>query len=163
LAGEFDYGYNAFSAGNLFSGSGPADEFGVATTSFAPFTAMTNAILNNGQAQQIGFDFFGHYHIPHTPLTLFGMFQWLQPNTNVALDPLDFQRWVLGVSYQYNEYLRFALDSQNLSYYHGQFAFPVSEAKELGWTAPTGFKGSTVPSAVPWDTHAIFANVEFSY
>ena len=86
---------------------------------------MTNAILNNGQSQELGFDFFGHYHIMHTPLTLFGMFQLWQPNTNVALNPLDFQRWVVGVSYQYNEYLRFAVDSQNLSYYHGQFAFSV--------------------------------------
>lgn len=163
IAGEFDYGHNAFSASNLFSGSGPADEFGEGTTSYAAFTAMTNAILNNGQSQELGFDFFGHYHIMHTPLTLFGMFQLWQPNTNVALNPLDFQRWVVGVSYQYNEYLRFAVDSQNLSYYHGQFAFPVSEAKQLGWTAPSGFKGSTIPSAVPWDTHAIFANVEFSY
>ncbi|MGH9342588.1 MAG: hypothetical protein ACRD19_02320, partial [Terriglobia bacterium] len=33
LAGEFDYGNNAFSASNLFSGSGPADAFGFATGS----------------------------------------------------------------------------------------------------------------------------------
>ncbi|HKV56126.1 MAG TPA: hypothetical protein VJN94_15950, partial [Candidatus Binataceae bacterium] len=31
LATEFDYGQNAFSLGNLFSGSGPADAFGTAT------------------------------------------------------------------------------------------------------------------------------------
>jgi hypothetical protein len=163
LAGEFDYGHNAFSATNLFSGSGPADEFGAGTTSYAAYTAMTNAILNNGAAEQIGFDFFGHLRIPHTPLTLFGMFQWWNPNTNIAVDPLDFQRWVAGVSYQYNEYLRFALDSQNLSYYHGQFGFPVSTLDTLGWTAPSGFKGVVVPSSVARDTHAIFANVEFSY
>ena len=29
LAGEFDYGHNAFNTGNLFSGSGPGDAFGV--------------------------------------------------------------------------------------------------------------------------------------
>jgi hypothetical protein len=163
LAGEFEYGYNAFSASNLFSGAGPADEFGVATTSYAAFTAMSNAILNNGQARQLGFSFFGHYHIPRTPLTLFGLFSLWQPNTNVNVNPLDFERWVAGVSYQYNEYLRFAVDSQNLSYYHGQFAFPVTEATNLGWTPPTGFKGTSIPSSVPWDTHSIFANVEFSY
>ena len=57
----------------------------------------------------------GHFHIPETPLTLFGMFQWLLPNTNFSNDPLDFYRWVFGISYQYNEYLRFAIDSQNIS------------------------------------------------
>ena len=75
LAGEFDYGNNAFSAGNLFSGAGQ-DEFGsptgkavtgnpisgnscsppfLATTLTADSGAQTgawNALLNNGQARR---------------------------------------------------------------------------------------------------------------
>ena len=31
IAGEFDYGNNAFTLGNLYSGSGPLDAFGTAT------------------------------------------------------------------------------------------------------------------------------------
>ena len=93
---------------------------------WGPQTAAYTAILNNGRARELGWDVFGHYHIPGTKLTAFGMFQWFLPNDNVNTDPLDFQRFVVGLSYQYNEYLRFALDSQNLLFYHSQFSMPVS-------------------------------------
>ena len=65
------------------------------------------------------------------------MFQWLQPNTNFVSNPLDFYRWVFGISYQYNEYLRFAIDSQNISYYHSQQSIPISVLKPFGY-APGG-------------------------
>lgn len=193
IAGEFDYGYNAFSASNLFSGSGPADAFGFPTgtaiskgtfagntctsatpcyplvNTYGPQTAAYEAILNNGQATSRGFDAFGHYHIPETPLTLFGMFQWFMPNQKFADNPLDFQRWIVGVSYQFNEYLRFALDTQNFSYYHGQQSIPISYLSKFGYAPGGKFNGQllpktgSIPSMVPRDTHSIFANVEFSY
>jgi hypothetical protein len=203
LAGEFDYGKNAFSSGNLFSGSGPADEFGTPTgkaitsgsfagnacgngtttivggklllpcypvlNTYGPQTAAWNAILNNGQAEQIGFDAFGHYHIPETPITLFGMFQWFEPNQNFHTDPLDFQRFIVGLSYQYNEYLRFAVDTQNFSFYHGQQSIPISQLKKFGYSPGGTFnnqvlpKTGSIPDMVTRDTHSIFGNVEFSY
>jgi hypothetical protein len=138
--------------------------------SYGPQTAVWRAILQNGRERNIGVDFFGHLNIPYTKFTLFGMFQWFMPNDNVTEDPLDFQRFVVGVSYQYNEYLRFAIDSQNLSFYHNQFGIPVGIAEGFGY-APGSFngrqlpslKGYTVPNLVPSDTHSIFANVEFAY
>jgi hypothetical protein len=196
IAGEFDYGYNAFSTSNLFSGSGPADEFGFPTgVQFAPktttkflgnhcssadpcynpfsgFGAQTgawNAILNNGSARQIGFDMFGHYSIPDTPFTLFGMFQWLMPNDKVNPNPLDFQRFVAGVSYRYDEYLRFALSSQNIIFYHNQLSLPVSYLERFDYAPGSKLNGILLPATgdipflVPRDTHSIFANVEFAY
>ena len=136
---------------------------------YGPQASAQTAILNNGQAQQLGFDLFGHFHIPETPLTLFGMFQWLQPNTQFASNPLDFNRWIFGVSYQYNEYLRFAIDSQNLSYYHSQQSIPISVLKPFGYSPGGTFNGQTlpktgsIPDMVQRDTHSIFANVEFNY
>ena len=136
---------------------------------FGPQSAAQMAILNNGQAQQQGFDFFGHFHIPETPVTLFGMFQWLTPNTQFAKNPLDFYRWIFGLSYQYNEYLRFAIDSQNLSFYHSQQAIPISVLKPFGYSPGGTLNGQTlpktgsIPEMVQRDTHSIFANVEFSY
>jgi hypothetical protein len=136
---------------------------------YGPQTAAWQAILNNGQAQQRGFDFFGHYHIPETPLTLFGMYQWFLPNTQFASDPLDFQRWIFGISYQYNEYLRFAIDSQNFSYYHGQQSIPISTLKPFGYSPGGTFnnqqlpKTGSIPTIVTRDTHSIFANIEFNY
>ena len=46
-------------------------------------------------------------------------------------NPFDFQCFVVGVAYQYNEYLRFAIDTQNVLYYHSQFTFPVAEAHQF--------------------------------
>lgn len=200
LAGEFDYGKNAFSLSNLFSGSGPGDAFGFptgkqftsvtgpatqwykagacssSTTCYNPksgFGAQTGTwqyILNSGQARQVGFDFFGHYHIPGTRLTPFGMFEWFMPNDIVPTNPLDFQRFIVGVNYQYNEYLRFALDSQNVMYYHNQMSVPVTTLKSQYDYVPGAKLNSillpqqgSIPFLVPRDTHSIFLNVEFNY
>jgi hypothetical protein len=193
IAGEFDYGQNAFSLSNLYSGSGPLDAFGTATgtaistgtfagntcTAAAPCYGFTNtwgpqvaaytAILNNGRAREIGWDAFGHYHIPHTKLTAFGMFQWFLPNDNINENPLDFQRFVVGLSYQYNEYLRFAFDSQNLLFYHSQFSMPVSYLKKFDYVPGSTLNGrkvpatGSIPNMVPLDTHALFLNMEFAY
>src|SRR6185437_8979803 len=40
IAGEYDRGRNAFTSGNLFSGSGPADEFGLGPTPYASLDAL---------------------------------------------------------------------------------------------------------------------------
>jgi len=205
LVGEFDYGQNAVSLGNMFSGDGPSDAFGTAsgpsitsnnkgsqvltgapltgslscssTTScynafgsYGPQTAVYRAILQNGRERNIGVDFFGHFNIPNTKFSVFGMFQWFMPNDNIMENPLDFQRFVVGVSYQFNEYLRFAIDSQNISYYHNQFGIPVGTAEGFGYTTSSfngrqvpSIKSFTIPNLVPSDTHSIFANVEFAY
>jgi len=165
LAGEFNWGHNAFSSGNLFSGSGPADEFGVAPkggTKYAAFDTLVRALQNNGQSTQQGFDFFGHLQIPNTPFTLFGMFEQFLPNTKADQNPVDFQRVVAGIEYKYSKNLRFALDSQNLLYYHSQFTFP---ANELATFNPAAAKANPdgIKNAVPRDIHAFFLNVEFSY
>jgi hypothetical protein len=193
LASEFDYGNNAFSATNFWSGSGPADAFGFPTgtpvgspapwnphcsaatkcysifNSFGPVTNASEAILNNGQAREIGFDMFGHYHIPTTPLTAFGMYEWFLPNDKFANDPLDFQRFIVGVSYQVNEFLRFAVDSQNVLFYHNQESIPVTTLQKFGYVPGSTFNGLLLPStgSIPFmvqrDTHSIFANMEFNY
>jgi hypothetical protein len=183
LAGEFDYGHNAFNTGNLFSGSGPSDAFGIPSCVTKPaggsctgptvtypgwsdVTTLSQALLNNGRAAEEGFAFFGHYHIPTTPLTVFGMFNWWQPNIHVSKNPFDFQRFVVGLAYQYNEYLRFAIDSQNVLYYHSQFAFPVKEAQQFNSAAkfsPQATKSGLITGPVFPDMHSIFLNVEFSY
>ncbi|MGH7780654.1 MAG: hypothetical protein ACREQR_12585 [Candidatus Binataceae bacterium] len=163
LIAEYDFGHNAFTGGNLFSSSGPQDYFGVGKTSFAGFSSMTTAFLENGSAVERGLDFMGHYHIPATPFTLFGLFQWFQPNTKVNNDPLDFQRWVAGVSYQYNEYLRFAIDSQNTMFYHSQNSVPESYVNSFAPVFAAPAAGKFVTDAVPRDTHAFFINMEVNY
>lgn len=199
IAGEFDYGKNAFNLGNLFSGSGPADAFGTPTgtaitkstgfagnsscgklptanpcyplyNTFGPQTAVYQAILNNGRAREWGLDIFGHYHIPGTKLSVFGMYQWFMPNDQIELpNPLDFQRFVAGLSYQYNEYLTFAVDSQNLLFYHNQEGVTTTEASTFGYVPGSKFNGwllpktGGIPFLVPRDTHAIFANIQFVY
>ncbi len=201
VLGEFDYGQNAFQLANLYRGSGPADAFGTPTgipltkethfgnkcssgtpcynvfDTYGPQVAAYQAFLNNGRSRQVGFDFLGHYHIPGTKLTAFGLFQWLLPNDNVRQNPLDFQRFVVGVSYQVNEYLRIALDSQNLLFYHDQFGLPVSDLMQSNYVPGSKLNGqllpgnlkkpgslnTVIPNLVPRDTHAFFLNLEFAY
>jgi len=155
LAFEYDQGHNAFGSGNMFSAVAPAGKYAANNT-------LATALLNNGRAVEQGYDVFGHALIPGTPLTLFGMFEWFQPNTHVDVNPLDFQRWITGISYQYNEFLRFSISSQNMLYYHDNFAFPEVYANKFAPVFPNpGTK--TVPNAVFRDGHSLFLNLEFNY
>ena len=151
---EWDYGHNAFSPGNLYSGSGPSDAIGVASPGgFAGWNHMVSNILNS-QATQMGADLMGHYDIPHTPFTAFGLLQWFEPNTRIAKDPLDFTRYDVGVQWLINKYLRVAFDSQAIQYYHSQFIFPAGA---------TSAHSKAVPFAVARDTHGFFLHLEFRY
>ena len=163
LIGEWDYGHNAFSTSNLFSGSGPSDAIGITSPKglygdpgFSPWYKMTGTILNS-QAVQMGWDFLGHYDIPHTPFTAFGLFQQFLPNTRVGHDPLDFERYDLGVQWLINKYLRVSFDTQAIQYYQKQFTY----AEPFG--PGVAKKQTLVPDAVPWDTHAFFVHLEFRY
>ena len=162
IAGEYDYGRNAFSIGNLYSGSGPADAFGLGPTIYATWNSMATALLSGTHTNQRGFDFFGHARIAQSPFYLFGMFEQFNPNTNVNLDPLDFRTVVGGISYKYGKNWEFALDSQNVIYYHSQFTFPASELARFSPSLTAQYPNG-IPNAVPSDTNAIFFNVLFNY
>jgi hypothetical protein len=149
IAGEYDIGKNALSTGQLFSGSGPSS-----SSSFKAWSTMVSDILNN-QATQQGFDFFGHVDIPRTPFTVFGFFEEFLPNTKVDKNPLDFQRWIVGVQYKINQNFRIAADSQNITYYHNQFTLPATTLGTID--VPM------TPYAVARDTHAFMLNMQFSY
>lgn len=157
VIGEWDYGHNAFTSGNLFSGSGPLDDFSTPSppTGYGPWDKMVKGIQNT-QSVQMGWDILGHIDIPHTPFTFFGLFQQFLPNTRVAENPLDFQRYDLGVQWLINKNLRVAADSQAIMYYHDQFTFPATALKGQPKTTPVEF-------AVPRDTHAFFLHMEFRY
>jgi len=162
LAAEYDFGRNAFSLGNLFSGAGPQDAFGLGTTQYAGLTDLATAILSGTHTRQKGFDVFGHADIPNSKFTLFGMWEYFQPNTNIPSDPIDFDRLIAGINYTYNKHLRFAVDSQNVFYRHSQFTYPASDlaqfSSKLAKANPNG-----IANAVPPDVQAIFLNMEFSF
>jgi hypothetical protein len=160
---EYDWGHNAFNTGNAFSGSGPVTTGPQTSNPYFNFSQMATGFLNNGRNPQSGFDLMGHVHIPHTPFTAFVLWSLWQPNTQVQQDPMDFQRWVVGVQWQVNEYLRLAIDNQNVSYYHPQH--DVSQAYVNSFVPGLFPKAGTkqVVDAVPVDTHSLFINLEFSY
>jgi uncharacterized coiled-coil protein SlyX len=162
IAGEYDYGRNAFSLGNLYSGSGPADAFGLGPTPYATFNSMAAALLAGSHTNQQGLNLFGHARIAKSPFYLFGILEQFQPNTNVNHDPLDFRTIIAGISYKYTKYWEFALDTQNVVFYHNQFTFPASQLAKfnpsLAAANPNG-----IPNAVPSNTHAIFFNILFNY
>jgi hypothetical protein len=162
IAGEFDWGRNAFSEGNLFSGSGPADFFKLGPTPYASLNDLANALLNASDSKQLGYDFFGHARIAKSPFYLFGMFEQFEPNTNASTNPLDFRTVIGGISYKYGKYWQFAIDSKNIIYYHNQFTFPAAELSQfnpsLGALYPSG-----IPNAVPTNTNEVSFNILFNY
>ncbi|HYB89526.1 MAG TPA: hypothetical protein VEC38_00635 [Candidatus Binataceae bacterium] len=159
IIGEWDYGQNAFSTGNLFSGSGPSDAVGVSSAGgfFTPWNKMVGALLGTGQTHQMGWDVLGHLDIAGTPFTIFGLWEAFQPNTQgqIKKNPLDFYRYDLGLQYVINKNLRLAFTAQEINYYHSQFTFPTTVVGST--TVPE------TPFAVPHDTHAFFLNLEFKY
>jgi hypothetical protein len=165
IAGEFHLGRNAFNSGNFFSGSGPQDEFGVAPTGgtqYATWDKLVQALQNGNGTKQRGYAAFGHAQIPGSPFTLFAMYHFFLPNTQVDKNPLDFHRIIGGISYKVNDRLRFALTSQNLIFRHSQFTFPASElalfSPSLAAANPNG-----IPNAVPSRVQAIFLNTELNF
>ena len=163
IAGEFDLGRNAFGTGNLFSGSGPADEFGLGPSSFATFDALAKALLGGDRTRQRGFDVFGHARLGSSKFTLFGLYQYFQPNTEISgTNPLDFARAVAGISYHYNSHFDFAFSDQNLNYVHSQFTMSPAQiatfSPGLAAANPNG-----IPNVVPTGTNVIMVNMQYNY
>ena len=177
-----------FPARNLFTGNGPSVFFtppaaaspagGTSNPYSVPyynFSAMTAALLGNSRTVQQGFDVFGHLHIPETPFRLIGLFQWFEPNSKVNRDPLDFYRYMVGVEWQINEFMRLAIDTQNLDFYHDQEPFSTAYANSFANvflpiknTSASGRKPNfpppkTIADPVPRDTHAVELNLEFAF
>ena len=154
IAGEYDYGQNAFSRGNLFSGVGPSS---------GPVLDLANAVLG-GTTHQKGFDIFGHAALDRTgKFKLFGMFQNFQPNTDLpGTNPYDFNRTVAGISWAYNKYLTFAFDDQNLTYYHKQFDLSQSQLNAISTSLGNNYPNG-MTSVVPGGTNGIFMNMQFNY
>jgi hypothetical protein len=162
IAFEYDFGRNAFSSGNLFSGSGPIDAFGLGTSPYAGMTAVIKAIQGTDRTKQQGYNVFGHLQLGKSPFQLFGWFEKFQPNTEAKKNPADFDRIIAGVQYRANKNLRFAFDFQNLIFTHGQFTIPSSD---LVYFSPplAGANPDGIPNVVPPDIQAFFINMEFSF
>ena len=162
IAFEYDFGRNAFSSNNLFSGSGPIDQFGLGTSIYGGMDAVIKAIQGTDRAKQQGFNVFGHLQLGKSPFTLFGWFETFQPNTEISKNPADFDRIIGGLQYRVNRSLRLSFDAQNLIFTHGQFTMPASTiqpfSSSLASANPNG-----IPRVVPGNLQAFFINMEFSF
>lgn len=163
VAGEYDLGRNAFSTGNLFSGASPGDLIGLGPTPFATFSSLASALLAGTHTRQQGFDFFGHVRLGHSPFSLFGFYEYFQPNTRISgTNPLDFERTVGGISYKYNDHFEVSFDDQNLNYFHKQFTMTPAQIATFS-TSLAAANPSGIPNVVPNGTNAFFINLLFNY
>lgn len=158
IAGEYDLGRNAISTGQMFSSAGPTS-----TGSYAWLNSLATALLAGDKTRQEGWSVFGHAALGKSPFAVFGMVHGFDPNTKIQLpNPLNFIRTVAGVSYQYNKYLTFAVDDQNLNYRTSQYDMTAAQiatfSSSLAATYPNG-----IPSVVPGGTNAIMINAQFTY
>jgi len=161
IAGEYQWGKNAFGTGNMFSGDGPQDLFGLGTTIYATQTKLWQAILAGTATRQEGWNFFGRYQFPNK-ISVFLMSNSFKPNTNIDENPLDFNHLVTGVAYRVSPRWRFAISYQQAQYSHDQFTFPAATlatfSPSLAAANPNG-----IPSAVPPSVHVGFFNLEFTF
>lgn len=136
LAFEFDQTRNENNFNNFFSASGPnaKNPDGSDNADYVVYNKQVLVPTASGR----GYAAFGHVDIGDTPFSAFGMWHRWYPNTDLNSNPLDFDRFVGGVAYRVNDWLRVAVDSQNLVYFHH---------------APH----------TPTDTHAFFTNLEINY
>ncbi|HVZ22467.1 MAG TPA: hypothetical protein VG871_15445 [Vicinamibacterales bacterium] len=162
VGAEYDWGKNAFGVGNLFSGAGPQDSFGLGVTQYAAMSKLTSAILAGTDVKQQGWDVFGRYNIPHSKVGLFAWDEFFQPNTNVPTNPIDFYHVIAGISYRVSPRWRVAFSNQYVLYKHDQFTYPASSIAgfnpALAAANPTG-----IANAVPGDVHVAMLNFEFSF
>lgn len=119
IAFEYQLGRNATSTGNIFSGVGPA--------AGDPFNTLAGTVLSGTHTRQQGFNVFGHARLGHSPFSLWGLFQYFQPNTNfqpssvgLTNNPLDFERTVGGIAYKVNGHFDVAFGDQNFHWVHPQ-------------------------------------------
>ncbi len=162
IGAEYDWGKNAFSLGNMFSGSGPADAFGIATTQYAGLTSLAKAVLAGTETKQQGWNVFGRFNFPGTKFGVFAWDEFFQPNTNVPDNPLDFYHVIAGLSYRASARWRIAFSSQHVIYKHDQFTYPASSingfSPSLAASNPAG-----IPNAVPSNVSVAMLNFEFSF
>lgn len=119
IAFEYQLGRNATSTGNMFSGAGPA--------AGDTFSTLAGTVLSGTHTRQQGFNVFGHARLGHSPFSLWGLFQYFQPNTNfqpssvgLTNNPLDFERTVGGIAYKVNGHFDIAFGDQNFHWVHPQ-------------------------------------------
>lgn len=123
VAFEYDLGHNALSTSNLFSGTGPSATPGP----FATFSSDAGTILSGTHTRQQGFAIFGHARLGDSPFSLFGLFQYFEPNTHFVpsslgftSNPIDFERTAGGISYKVTDHFDFAFGDENFHWIHPQ-------------------------------------------
>ncbi len=159
---EYDYGKNAFSTGNMFSGSAPQDLFGIGSTQYAGMTKLAQAVLAGTNTRQQGWNVFGRANLPHSKFSVFAWDQFFQPNTNVPTNPLDFYHVIAGLAYRVSPRWRVAFSSQYVLYKQSQFTYPADAL--AGFNPPLAAANPAgIPNAVPADIHAQFINFEFTF
>ncbi len=184
LGAEFDLGHNAMSTGNMFSGSGPLDEFSylpscnstacsvsALPSKFANYDLLAKAALAGAHTRQQGYSAFGYYRLGHSPFRVFGFYEYWLANTNLGMtNPLDFQRPIGGISYAFNKHLEFALAESTFHYTHSDFsAAQIAAYNSLVGASKLVKTGAAQPlsrgllGAAQGDTNALMINMQFTY
>ncbi|HXU21971.1 MAG TPA: hypothetical protein VN788_15415 [Verrucomicrobiae bacterium] len=122
IVGEYDLGRNALSTGNLFSGAAPVSGgpffLGGGSSDIGTVSA---AVLAGNATRQQGFAFFGHAGLGHSPFSVWGFYQYFQPNTKFpGTDPIDLSRTVGGISYHVEKHFDVAFGDENFHWIHPQ-------------------------------------------
>ena len=123
IAFEYEWGHNAFSQGNLFGGDAPGS-----SSPYYAFYSAAGGVLT-GSTHQQGFAAFGHARLGSSKFSLFGLWQYFQPNTDfdykgagLTADPIDWERTVGGITYSVTKQFDVSFGDENFHWVHPQVA-----------------------------------------
>jgi hypothetical protein len=142
IAFEYDFARNALS-GSKISGAPAGSAYATVASAAVPASSWYS-----------GYDVFGQAPILNSRFSVFGIWQYIKPNTNIGNNPLDVQRVIGGIEYTVNKHIRFAATSHNLLHTNSStLATAVSNA---------GGSASDVAAATQ-DINAVMLNMLFDY
>jgi hypothetical protein len=127
-------------------------------SSLGPYAAAANILApgpTSGGTWYSGYDAFGQLPIGNSPFSVFGIWQLIQPNTNISSNGLDVQRIIGGFEYKVNKQVRIAATSQNLIHNNS------SQLYNAVLNAPGG--SASAASAATQDINAAVVSVLYDY
>jgi hypothetical protein len=104
--------------------------------------SAARAAMSGVHTRQQGFGFFGHARLAKSAASVFGLFQYFQPNTNFDAStigltdkPLDFERIVAGVNFKITDHFGLAVGNQHFRWLHPQGLATGGDTNGIvGWT-----------------------------
>jgi len=143
----YEFGRNSVRGVSLIGLGNAIPAYNTVASTFAPSAA-------SGGTWYSGYDAFGQVPLGNSPFSVFGIWQYIMPNTNFGSNPLDVQRIIGGLEYKVNKQVRIAATSQNLLH---------TNSSQLSTAVLNAGGSASDASAATQDINAAIISVLYNY